>query len=85
VIKALDCKLLRYLARLKTQAVTIALVVASAVAIFLATVTTYRSLRLLEQRYYEDRRVAHVWAWLAPWPNGHGVFLCIPALVAVHP
>jgi hypothetical protein len=61
VIRALDRKLLRDLARLKTQAVAIALVVASGVASFVATVTTYRSLRVSEDRY-STRALGDDWA-----------------------
>lgn len=68
VIKALDRKLLRDLTRMRTQAVAIALVAASGVALFVAAATTYRSLRLSESRYYEDRRFAHVWARLSRAP-----------------
>ena len=69
-ITALDRKLLRDLGRLQMQAVAIALVVASGVALFLASVTTYRSLRLSETRYYSERRFADVWSRLARAPEG---------------
>jgi putative ABC transport system permease protein len=84
VIKALDRKLLRDLARLKAQGAAIALVVASGVALFVASGATYRSLRLSEHRYYENQRFAHVWARLARAP--HSVvreLAALPGVVAV--
>lgn len=69
MMRALDRKLLRDLARMKTQAVAIALVVASGVAIFIATATAYRALVLSEARYYEQSRFAHVWVRLARAPD----------------
>ena len=54
VMRALDRKLVRDLARLKFQALAIALVVASGMALFVGTVTTARALVLSEQRYYKD-------------------------------
>lgn len=68
MMKALDRKLLRDLMRMWTQALAIAMVVASGMALFVATVTTSRSLRLSEDRYYEDQRFAHIWASLARAP-----------------
>jgi len=68
-MRALDRKLIRDLARMKTQAVAIALVVASGVAIFVATVTAYRALVLSEARYYEQNRFAHVWVRVARAPD----------------
>ena len=68
VTRALDRKLLRDLGRMRTQAAAIALVVASGVAIFIATVTAYRALRLSEDRYYEQNRFAHVWVRAARAP-----------------
>jgi putative ABC transport system permease protein len=51
VIRALDRKLLRDLARMKTQALAIAMVVASGMALFVGTATTNRALRLSQERY----------------------------------
>lgn len=69
VMRALDRKLLRDLARMRTQAVAIALVVASGVALFIGTVTAYRALVLSEDRYYEQNRFAHIWVRLARAPT----------------
>ncbi|HEU5261561.1 MAG TPA: ABC transporter permease [Gemmatimonadales bacterium] len=84
VIKALDRKLLRDLRRLRTQAVAIALVAASGVALFVATATTYRSLRLSQSRYYEGWRFAHVWVRLARAPDRIlGDLAALPGVTAV--
>jgi putative ABC transport system permease protein len=84
VIRTLDRKLLRDLARMRTQAVAIALVAASGVALFVAAATTYRSLRLSETRFYEDRRFAHVWERLSRAPTNvlHDL-AAIPGVTAV--
>lgn len=67
-MRALDRKLLRDLARMKAQAIAIALVVASGVAVFVATMTTYRSLRASEAVFYRQQRFAHVWSGLGSAP-----------------
>ena len=67
-MKALDLKLFRDLRRLLAQVVAIALVVASGVALFVATMTTYSSLRLSEAHYYAEQRFADVWSSLARAP-----------------
>ena len=69
MMRALDRKLLRDLGRMKTQAVAIALVVASGTALFIGMATTSRALTVSEQRYYEDHRFAHVWSRLARAPE----------------
>jgi putative ABC transport system permease protein len=69
VIRALDRKLLRTLDRMKMQAFAIALVVASAMALFVGTFATGRALVLSQQRYYEDQRFAHIWAHVARAPE----------------
>lgn len=68
-MRALDRKLVRDLGRMKTQAIAIALVVASGIALFIGTVTAYRALVLSEARYYEQNRFAHVWVRLARAPT----------------
>ena len=70
VIRALDRKLLRDLARLRTQAVAIALVVAAGTAVFIGTAATARALRLSQEKYYADHRFAHVWTRLVRAPEG---------------
>jgi putative ABC transport system permease protein len=68
VMRALDRKLLRDLSLMKVQAAAIALVIASAVALFIATLATYRSLRVSEHHYYTQQRFAHVWSDLSRAP-----------------
>ena len=69
MMRALDRKLIRDLGRMKTQAVAIALVVASGTALFIGTAATSRALRLSEEKYYDDHRFAHVWSRLARAPE----------------
>src|SRR5579859_1836928 len=68
-MRALDRKLLRDLSRMKVQAAAIALVVAAGVAMFVAMLATYRSLRVSEHHYYTQQRFAHVWAGLSRAPS----------------
>lgn len=68
-MRALDRKLCRDLARMKMQAIAIALVVASGTAVFIGTAATARALRLSEERYYDDHRFAHVWTHLVRAPD----------------
>jgi putative ABC transport system permease protein len=67
-MRALDRKLFRDLARMKAQVIAIALVVASGVALFVATMTTYRSLRTSEAAFYRQQRFAQVWSGLGRAP-----------------
>ena len=69
-MRALDRKLLRDLWHARSQAVAIALVVGSGVAIFVLTLSTFASLGLTQQRYYDRYRFADVFAGLkrAPLP-----------------
>ncbi|HSF47779.1 MAG TPA: ABC transporter permease, partial [Burkholderiales bacterium] len=55
-------KLLRDLWRIKSQAATIALVVACGIGVFVAELSTYDSLQWSRASYYEDARFAHVFA-----------------------
>ncbi len=68
-MRALDRKLLRDLARLKMQAIAIALVVAAGTAVFIGTAATARALRLSEERYYDEHRFAQVWDRVARAPD----------------
>jgi putative ABC transport system permease protein len=67
-MRALDRKLYRDLWRIKMQVLAIALVVGSGVALFVAMLATFRSLRLSEEVYYSERRFAHVWVDLSRAP-----------------
>ncbi|HET7542368.1 MAG TPA: ABC transporter permease [Polyangiaceae bacterium] len=67
-MRALERKLFRDLRRMAVQVLAIALVLASGIALFIGTMTTYRSLRLSEAHYYEQQRFAQVWSRLARAP-----------------
>lgn len=69
-MKTLDRKLLRDSARLTGQILTIALVMASGIAVFISSLSAYHSLATSQQRYYDDSRFADVFARLkrAPLP-----------------
>jgi putative ABC transport system permease protein len=61
-VKALDRKLLRDLWSLKTQVVSIALVIACGIAGFIGSLSTYSSLVWSRAHYYDTARFAHVFA-----------------------
>ncbi|MBU1979143.1 MAG: ABC transporter permease [Gammaproteobacteria bacterium] len=61
-MKALDRKLMRDLWQMRSQAFTIALVVASGIGSFIALLSTYDSLQWSRQSYYENARFAQVFA-----------------------
>jgi len=83
-MRALDRKLFRDLARMKAQVIAIALVVASGVALFVATMTTYRSLRASEAVFYRQERFAQVWSGLGHAPLGVARDLAaLPGVTAV--
>ena len=79
-------KLLRDLARLQGQVITIALVVACGIASFVTMRSTYDSLILSRDSYYEDHRFADVFARLerAPYPVADRLE-AIPGVAQVHP
>ncbi|MGH9309095.1 MAG: ABC transporter permease [Vicinamibacterales bacterium] len=68
VIRPLDRKLLRDLVALKGQALAIGLVIAAGVAMFIMYLSTFHSLRLTQQTYYDRYRFAHVFAALTRAP-----------------
>jgi len=67
-VKALDRKLLRDLRLMWSQALTIALVVASSVAGFITTFSAYDALSWSRDLYYADARFADVFATLKRAP-----------------
>lgn len=69
MVSMLDRKLARDLWQLKGQVITIALVVASGISAFVASLSTYDSLRWMQQSYYESARFAHVFAQVKRVPN----------------
>ncbi|HVJ16787.1 MAG TPA: ABC transporter permease, partial [Polyangiaceae bacterium] len=67
-LTALNRKLLRDLWQMKAQALAIAMVVASGVAMFVMYLSTFSSLRATQQSYYERQRFADVFASLRRAP-----------------
>jgi putative ABC transport system permease protein len=61
-VRPLNRKLLRDLWRLKSQVITIALVVASGVGGYIGSLSAHASLAALRDGYYESARFAHVFA-----------------------
>lgn len=70
MVSALDRKLLRDCRRLAGQVVTIALVMASGIAVFVSALAAYHSLQTSQARFYEESRFADVFLRLkrAPLP-----------------
>ena len=68
-MKMLDKKLVRDLWQMKSQAVTIALVVAAGIAGFIGSLSTYDSLRWSRENYYDTARFADVFAELKRAPK----------------
>jgi putative ABC transport system permease protein len=68
VVRPLDRKLLRDIWTLKGQALAISLVIAAGVAMFIMYLSTFDSLRLTQDTYYERYRFAHVFAGLTRAP-----------------
>jgi putative ABC transport system permease protein len=69
MLRALDRKLLRDLAALKGQIATIALVVASGIASFVALHGNYSSLLQARDSFYDQQRFAHVFVELERAPQ----------------
>jgi len=61
-VKAIDRKLIRDLWQMRSQVVTVALVVASAFSGFAGSLATYYSLEQARERFYESARFGHVFA-----------------------
>ncbi len=68
-MRALDYKLLRDLWGMKSQAVAIALVIASGVATFIMSAGTYDALRLTQATFYRESRFAEVFCSLKRAPE----------------
>ncbi|NOT53629.1 MAG: FtsX-like permease family protein [Deltaproteobacteria bacterium] len=85
-MKVLDRKLLRDLGRMKGQVITIAIVVACGIAVFVSALSTYDSLWQSQQDYYATARFAQVFAHVkrAPTPLVHQVRE-IPGIAEVEP
>ena len=68
-MKALDRKLLRDLRLMWSQALTIALVVASGIGGFITSLSAVESLELARDRFYNEGRFADVFASVKRAPN----------------
>jgi putative ABC transport system permease protein len=68
LIRPLDRKLLRDIWNLKGQAFAISLVIGAGVTMFIMYLSTFASLRLTQQTYYDRYRFAHVFASLTRAP-----------------
>lgn len=68
-MKTIDRKLLRDLWHMKSQAFSIALVVAAGIGAFIALLSTYDSLQWSRQSYYEEARFAQVFASIKSAPR----------------
>ncbi|MDF2117110.1 ABC transporter permease [Roseiarcaceae bacterium H3SJ34-1] len=62
MVKVLDRKVWRDLSAMKGQVLTIAMLLASAITVFVGAIGTYMSLLESRDRYYQDSRFADLWA-----------------------
>jgi putative ABC transport system permease protein len=82
----LDRKLWRDIAAIRGQVITIALVVAAGVAVFVASISTYQSLQSGRERFYLDARFPQIFVSLKRAPLSVVAQLVdIPGLAAVEP
>lgn len=85
-MKALDRKLLRDWRRLAGQAITIALVLASGVAVFISSLSAYQSLVTSQRNYYRESRFADAFASLKRAPLSVAARIAeIPGVTQVEP
>lgn len=68
MVKSINKKVWRDLFRMKTQVITVALVIASGVAALVAFLSTQDSLKLAQSRFYHEARFADVFAELKRAP-----------------
>jgi putative ABC transport system permease protein len=74
-VRSLDRKLLRDLWSLKTQVVSVALVIACGIGGFIGSLSTHASLLWSRQHYYDTARFAHVFASAKRAPGALGAKL----------
>ena len=85
-MKALDRKLLREVVRLRGQALTIAVVVASGVACYIALQSAWRALYQSRDLYYETNRFADVFVHLERAPKSvAGQIAELPGVARAYP
>ena len=82
----LDRKLWRDISAMRGQVVSIALVVAAGIAVFVASVSTYDSLQSGRDRFYEQARFPHIFVSLKRAPLAIAARLVtIPGVAEVQP
>lgn len=82
----LDRKLLRDLSAMRGQVITVALVVAAGIAVFVASISTYQSLQAGRDRFYAETRFPQVFVTLKRAPMAIVPQLeRIPGVAAVEP
>jgi putative ABC transport system permease protein len=85
-VSLLDRKLRRDISAIRGQVITIALVVAAGVAVFVASVSTYDSLQAGRDRFYAEARFPHIFVTLKRAPLSVVAQLNeIPGVAAVEP
>jgi putative ABC transport system permease protein len=85
-VSLLDRKLLQDISALRGQVITIALVVAAGVSVFVASISTYDSLRAGRDRFYATARFPQVFVTLKRAPLSVVARLSeIPGVAAVEP
>jgi len=67
-VSLLDRKLLRDIAAMRGQVITIALVIAAGIAVFVASISTYDSLRSGRDSFYQSARFPHLFVSLKRAP-----------------
>jgi putative ABC transport system permease protein len=67
-VSLLDRKLLRDISAMRGQVITIALVVAAGVAVFVASISTYDSLRSSRELFYSEARFPQIFVTLKRAP-----------------
>jgi hypothetical protein len=85
-VSILDRKLRRELVSMRAQVLTIALVVAAGVAVFVAAISTYDSLKSAQSRFYASARFPDIFVTLKRAPLAIVPRLtAIPGVAAVQP
>ena len=84
MVSLLDRKLFRDILAIRGQVATIALVVASGMAVFIASISTYESLQAARQRFYDSGRFPQIFVSLKRAPRSVAAQLAqIPGVATV--
>jgi putative ABC transport system permease protein len=85
-VRPLDKKLVRELVAMRAQVFTIALVVAAGVAVFVAAISTFYSLKAAQSRFYDEAHFPDIFVTLKRAPLAIVPRLAaIPGVVAIEP